>query len=178
MPIPSVGVRWGRVIGWVCKPEVTGSIPVRSMHKKMTYFQGFCALYLRADNTCASAVRADRVESEQLDVESCQSESGEDVDPVSRSRVRSRERRRPCTPTLTGSALMSRKSRFRPEARSDRPAVIWNTPGTPTSSVSNTAPRRRERFSDRRPVTLTVAGSSPVAPVSRTACKLRFWFAG
>jgi hypothetical protein len=31
MPILSVGVRWGRAIGWVCKPEVTGSIPVRSM---------------------------------------------------------------------------------------------------------------------------------------------------
>ena len=31
MPIVSVGVRWGRVIDWVCKPEVTGSIPVRSM---------------------------------------------------------------------------------------------------------------------------------------------------
>jgi hypothetical protein len=30
MPILSVGVRWGRAIGWVCKPEVTGSIPVRS----------------------------------------------------------------------------------------------------------------------------------------------------
>jgi hypothetical protein len=33
MPILSVGVRWGRVIGWVCKPEVTGSIPVRSTSK-------------------------------------------------------------------------------------------------------------------------------------------------
>ena len=31
MPILSVGVRWGRVIDWVCKPEVTGSIPVRSI---------------------------------------------------------------------------------------------------------------------------------------------------
>ena len=31
MPILSVGVRWGRTIGWVCKPEVTGSIPVRSI---------------------------------------------------------------------------------------------------------------------------------------------------
>jgi hypothetical protein len=30
MPILSIGVRWGRAIGWVCKPEVTGSIPVRS----------------------------------------------------------------------------------------------------------------------------------------------------
>ena len=36
---------------------------------------------LRADNTRASAVRADRVDSCQLDVESCRSESGEDVDP-------------------------------------------------------------------------------------------------
>jgi uncharacterized glyoxalase superfamily protein PhnB len=31
MPILSVGVRWGRVIGWVCKPEVAGSIPARSI---------------------------------------------------------------------------------------------------------------------------------------------------
>jgi hypothetical protein len=30
MPVLSVGVRWGCVPGWVCKPEVTGSIPVRS----------------------------------------------------------------------------------------------------------------------------------------------------
>jgi len=30
MPILSVCVRWRRAIGWVCKPEVTGSIPVRS----------------------------------------------------------------------------------------------------------------------------------------------------
>jgi hypothetical protein len=34
MPILSVWVRWGRVIGWVCKPEVTGSIPVRSTSQK------------------------------------------------------------------------------------------------------------------------------------------------
>jgi hypothetical protein len=34
MPILSVGVRWGRVLGWVCKPEVTGSIPVRSTEKR------------------------------------------------------------------------------------------------------------------------------------------------
>jgi hypothetical protein len=31
MPILSICVRWGRAIGWVCKPEVTGSIPVRSI---------------------------------------------------------------------------------------------------------------------------------------------------
>jgi len=30
MPILSIGVRWGRVINWVCKPEATGSIPARS----------------------------------------------------------------------------------------------------------------------------------------------------
>ena len=30
MPILSVGVRWGRAIDWVCKPEVAGSIPARS----------------------------------------------------------------------------------------------------------------------------------------------------
>jgi hypothetical protein len=30
MPILSIGVRWGRAIERVCKPEVTGSIPVRS----------------------------------------------------------------------------------------------------------------------------------------------------
>ena len=32
MPILSVRVRWGRPIDWVCKPEVTGSIPVRSIN--------------------------------------------------------------------------------------------------------------------------------------------------
>ena len=32
MPILSVGVRWCRAIGWVCKPEVTGSISVRSIN--------------------------------------------------------------------------------------------------------------------------------------------------
>jgi hypothetical protein len=31
MQILLVCVRWGRAIGWVCKPEVTGSIPVRSI---------------------------------------------------------------------------------------------------------------------------------------------------
>jgi hypothetical protein len=31
MAILLVGVRRGRVIGWVCKPEVAGSIPARSM---------------------------------------------------------------------------------------------------------------------------------------------------
>jgi len=34
MPILSVRVRWGRVIRRVCKPEVTGSIPVRSITRK------------------------------------------------------------------------------------------------------------------------------------------------
>ena len=35
MPILLVRVRWGRAIGWVCKPEVTGSIPVRSTGKSL-----------------------------------------------------------------------------------------------------------------------------------------------
>jgi hypothetical protein len=35
MPILSVGVRWGRAIGWVCKPEDTGSIPVRSTENQL-----------------------------------------------------------------------------------------------------------------------------------------------
>jgi hypothetical protein len=34
MPILLIAVRWRRVIGWVCKPEVTGSIPVRSTPRK------------------------------------------------------------------------------------------------------------------------------------------------
>ncbi len=33
MPILWVGVRRGRAIGWLCKPEVTGSIPVRSIRR-------------------------------------------------------------------------------------------------------------------------------------------------
>jgi hypothetical protein len=32
MPLLLTGVRWGRIIGSVCKPEVTGSIPVRSIN--------------------------------------------------------------------------------------------------------------------------------------------------
>jgi hypothetical protein len=33
MPVLSVGVRWGRAIGWVCKPEGAGSNPARSTSK-------------------------------------------------------------------------------------------------------------------------------------------------
>jgi hypothetical protein len=35
MPILSTGVGWGRAVGWVCKPEVAGSSPARSI----TYLQ-------------------------------------------------------------------------------------------------------------------------------------------
>jgi len=38
MPVLLVAVRWRLVSGWVCKPEVTGSIPVRSIAD----LQGFC----------------------------------------------------------------------------------------------------------------------------------------
>src|SRR6266542_7012913 len=41
MPILSIGVRWGRAIGWVCKPEVTGSIPVRSNDENPLETAGF-----------------------------------------------------------------------------------------------------------------------------------------
>jgi hypothetical protein len=34
MPSLLVGVRRSRAVGWVCKPEVTGSIPVRSTSQK------------------------------------------------------------------------------------------------------------------------------------------------
>jgi hypothetical protein len=40
MPILSVGVRWGRAIGWVCKSEAAGSNPARSIFRK-TYLQDF-----------------------------------------------------------------------------------------------------------------------------------------
>jgi hypothetical protein len=33
MPILLVGVRWSWAVEWLCKPEVTGSIPVRSIEK-------------------------------------------------------------------------------------------------------------------------------------------------
>jgi hypothetical protein len=55
MPILSVGVRWGRAIGWVCKPEVTGSIPVRSM--PAGYLLGpVSAILGSAAGGCASAL--------------------------------------------------------------------------------------------------------------------------
>jgi hypothetical protein len=34
MQILLVSVRWGRAIGWVCKPEVAGSIPARSKEER------------------------------------------------------------------------------------------------------------------------------------------------
>ena len=46
---------------------------------------------LRVDNTGASAVRADRVDSGQLDGEPCRSESAEGDAPVSQRQVRSND---------------------------------------------------------------------------------------
>jgi hypothetical protein len=40
MPVLSVGVRWGRAIGWVCKSEAAGSNPARSISRKI-YLQDF-----------------------------------------------------------------------------------------------------------------------------------------
>src|SRR6266511_6347508 len=37
MPILSVGVRWGRAIGWVCKSEAAGSNPARSISRKSSF---------------------------------------------------------------------------------------------------------------------------------------------
>jgi hypothetical protein len=46
MPILLVRVRLGRAIGWVCKSEVTGSIPVRSIARS-SCFAGLLATYRR-----------------------------------------------------------------------------------------------------------------------------------
>jgi hypothetical protein len=43
MPILSVGVRWGRAIGWVCKSEAAGSNPARSISEK-SHLQDFSRL--------------------------------------------------------------------------------------------------------------------------------------
>jgi hypothetical protein len=59
MPILSVGVRWGRAIGWVCKSEAAGSNPARSISRKI-YLQDFPRLVSITGNSGASAVRADR----------------------------------------------------------------------------------------------------------------------
>jgi hypothetical protein len=59
IPFLLVRVRWSRAIGWVCKPEVTGSIPVRSILENP-----ICRTFLGSvsitGNSGASAVRADR----------------------------------------------------------------------------------------------------------------------
>jgi hypothetical protein len=54
MPILSVAVRWGRVIGWVCKPEGAGSNPARSISRNSR----FAGTSLRSVSTSATAVRA------------------------------------------------------------------------------------------------------------------------
>jgi len=43
VPILSVGVRWGRAIGWVCKPEAAGSNPARSISEN-PHLQDFSRL--------------------------------------------------------------------------------------------------------------------------------------
>jgi hypothetical protein len=58
MPILLVRVRWGRVIGWVCKSEAAGSNPARSISRK-TYLQDFPRSVSTTGNSGASAVRAD-----------------------------------------------------------------------------------------------------------------------
>jgi hypothetical protein len=46
MRILLVGVRWGRVIGWVCKPKVTGSSPVRSTSSDIAQTSGARSRYV------------------------------------------------------------------------------------------------------------------------------------
>src|SRR6266545_6625846 len=54
MPIPLVGVRRGRAIGWLCKSEAAGSNPARSISRKSS----FAAAFLRSVPDLATAVRA------------------------------------------------------------------------------------------------------------------------
>jgi hypothetical protein len=58
MPIPSVRVRLGRPIGWVCKPEVTGSIPVRSI-KSLQTGPFLLSRWARAWSSCSSTATAE-----------------------------------------------------------------------------------------------------------------------
>jgi hypothetical protein len=60
MPILSVCVRWGRVIGWVCKSEAAGSNPARSICRQGVICRDFSSLGFHMGNIGASAVRADR----------------------------------------------------------------------------------------------------------------------
>ena len=59
MPILSIRVRWGRAIGWVCKPEGAGSSPARSIAQKWLICRKICLSGVEVDNSGASAVRAD-----------------------------------------------------------------------------------------------------------------------
>jgi hypothetical protein len=69
MPILLVGVRWGRVIGWVCKSEAAGSNPARSICRQGS----FAGTFHRPVSTRATAVRA-RCE---RTADSCRAQSGE-----------------------------------------------------------------------------------------------------
>ena len=61
-PVSFVGVGWCLVLGWVCKPEVAGSIPARSISKEWPLCRGVFADVAMLGNTRASAVRADPVD--------------------------------------------------------------------------------------------------------------------
>jgi hypothetical protein len=63
MPILSVDVRRCRPIGWVCKPEVTGSIPVRSISRKSRFADAF----LRAVPTLASGQMTEMLDERTAD---------------------------------------------------------------------------------------------------------------
>jgi hypothetical protein len=55
MPILSVGVRWGRAIGRVCKPEATGSIPVCSIGESAYFCRYLLASSVPVPTTAARA---------------------------------------------------------------------------------------------------------------------------
>src|SRR6266542_5737039 len=55
MPILLVGVKRGRAIGWLCKPEVTGSIPVRSIPKRLHRFDARVRVAVPRSRAYASA---------------------------------------------------------------------------------------------------------------------------
>jgi hypothetical protein len=102
MPILSIRVRWGRAIGWVCKPEVTGSIPVRSISRK-NLFAG-CSSARFPPSATAVRARCERT------ADSCRAQLSEVESEafVDRSRVTSSMRRRSYTPGVaaSGSAVL------------------------------------------------------------------------
>jgi hypothetical protein len=71
MPILSVGVRWGRAIGWLCKSEAAGSNPARSISRKI-YLQDFPRLgFQHRQQRCERGASDRRIAVEPSRMRSC-----------------------------------------------------------------------------------------------------------